>query len=87
MTTQCIGGLFGIFFTSAPRVSRLAEVMACDVALFQQFFHGMLAAGVSLAPSAFEAGFVSAAHSEEDIATTLSAAKDALAACKKNRPG
>ncbi len=87
MTTQCIGGLFGIFFTSAASVSRLGEVMACDVTLFQQFFHGMLAAGVSLAPSAFEAGFVSAAHSEEDIATTLSAATGVLAACKKNRPG
>ncbi len=87
VTTQCVGGLFGIFFTATPKVSRLAEVMACDVALFQRFFHGMLAAGVYLAPSAFEAGFVSAAHSEDDIATTLSAAADVLAACKKNRPG
>ena len=87
MTTQCIGGLFGIFFTPVPKVSRLAEVVACDVALFQRFFHGMLAAGVYMAPSAFEAGFVSAAHSEDDIAATLSAATGVLAACKKNRPG
>jgi glutamate-1-semialdehyde 2,1-aminomutase len=87
MTTQCVGGLFGIFFTTVPTISRLAEVVACDVALFQRFFHGMLAAGVYLAPSAFEAGFVSAAHSEDDIAATLSAAAGVLAACKKNRPG
>ncbi len=79
LTTQAVGGMFGIFFTSAPRVTRFAEVMACDVERFQRFFHGMLARGVYLAPSAFEAGFVSAAHSEADIAATLDAAEAVLA--------
>jgi glutamate-1-semialdehyde 2,1-aminomutase len=81
LTTQSIGGLFGIFFTSAPAVSRLQEVMACDVERFRRFFHGMLEAGVYLAPSAFEAGFVSAAHTDADIQATLAAALETLKRC------
>ncbi len=78
LTTQAIGGLFGIFFTTAPMVSRLQDVMDCDIERFRRFFHGMLAAGVYLAPSAFEAGFVSAAHTEADIEATVVAASDVL---------
>jgi glutamate-1-semialdehyde 2,1-aminomutase len=81
LTTQAIGGLFGIFFTSAPTVSRLQDVMACDVERFRRFFHGMLAAGVYLAPSAFEAGFVSGAHTATDIDATLVAASNVLKNC------
>ena len=71
LTVQSVGGMFGIFFTHEPRVTSFAQVMACDVERFKKFFHGMLERGVYLAPSAFEAGFVSAAHSDADIAETL----------------
>ena len=59
-----------------------AEVMACDKAAFNRFFHAMLAEGVYLAPSAFEAGFVSAAHTDADIAATIAAADKIFAAWK-----
>lgn len=78
LTTHAVGGMFGIFFTAMPSVSRLDEVLACDGERFKRFFHGMLAEGVYLAPSAFESGFVSAAHSEADIAATLAAAAKVL---------
>ena len=84
LTTQSVGGMFGIFFTDQPSVASFAQVMACDVARFRKFFHAMLDAGVYLAPSAFEAGFVSAAHTPDDIAQTLAAAESALA--QLNRP-
>lgn len=75
-TTVAIGGMFGLFFTTAPQVTRFAEVMACDVPRFQRFFHAMLASGVYLAPSAFEAGFVSSAHTATDLEETcLTAAR------------
>jgi glutamate-1-semialdehyde 2,1-aminomutase len=68
-----VGGMFGMYFRAeAPR--SFAEVMQCDVALFNRFFHGMLAAGVYFAPSAFEAGFVSSAHSAADVEKTAAAA-------------
>jgi glutamate-1-semialdehyde 2,1-aminomutase len=66
--------MFGFFFTAEPRVDTFAKVMACDVERFRRFFHAMLDAGVYLAPSAFEAGFLSAAHSPEDIEATVTAA-------------
>ena len=75
LTTQQVGGMFGIFFTDKPAVTGFAEVMACDVDAFKRFFHGMLDHGVYLAPSAFEAGFVSAAHSDEDLAFTIASAE------------
>jgi len=78
LTTQQVGGMFGIFFTDKTAVTGFTEVMACDVEAFKRFFHGMLVQGVYLAPSAFEAGFVSAAHSEDDIAFTLDAAETVL---------
>ena len=67
-------GMFGFFFTEERHVDSYAKVMACDVARFKRFFHGMLEHGVYLAPSAFEAGFLSAAHSAADIETTVAAA-------------
>ena len=66
--------MFGLFFTTAPQVHSYAEATACDVERFRQFFHGMLNEGVYLAPSAFEAGFVSVAHTEADIDATIAAA-------------
>jgi len=73
-SAQSVGGMFGIYFrTQAPR--SYAEVMTCDREAFNRFFHGMLQEGIYLAPSAFEAGFVSSAHTDEDIATTAGAAR------------
>ncbi len=80
LTTNQVGGMFGFFFTDEPNVSRYSQVVACDQEKFKRFFHGMLGEGVYLAPSAFEAGFVSAAHSSEDIERTLEAARKVLAA-------
>jgi glutamate-1-semialdehyde 2,1-aminomutase len=77
-TTQ-VGGMFGLFFTEAETVINFAEVEGCDVGAFKAFFHGMLKRGVYLAPSAFEAGFVSSAHSEEHIDATVAAAREAFA--------
>ena len=74
-----VGGMFGIFFTDKKEVSCYQDVMACDTEKFKRFFHKMLALGVYLAPSAFEAGFMSLAHSDEDIDRTLAAADIAFA--------
>ena len=79
MTENHIGGMFGLFFTEADKVTDFAGSMACDQARFRAFFHGMLEHGVYLAPSAFEAGFVSAAHTDADIDSTLSAAEAVFA--------
>ncbi|MGN6381861.1 MAG: glutamate-1-semialdehyde 2,1-aminomutase [Dyella sp.] len=76
-STTCVGGMFGLFFT-AEKVETFAQATAADAAMFNRFFHGMLARGVYLAPSAFEAGFMSSAHSDQDIADTLQAAREAL---------
>ncbi|MGH8164489.1 MAG: aminotransferase class III-fold pyridoxal phosphate-dependent enzyme, partial [Rhodanobacteraceae bacterium] len=70
-------GMFGLFF-SAEKVETYAQATACDTASFKRFFHGMLKRGVYIAPSAFEAGFMSAAHSNHDIADTLEAARGAF---------
>jgi len=78
-TTAQAGTMFGLFFTERERVTRFSEVMACDVERFNRFFHGMLAEGVYLAPSAFEAGFVSAAHDAAAIEATLAAAERVFA--------
>ncbi len=75
LTTNEVGGMFGIFFTDAEQVSNFAEVSRCDVERFKRFYHGMLEQGVYLAPSAYEAGFVSSAHTDEDIDKTLDAAE------------
>jgi glutamate-1-semialdehyde 2,1-aminomutase len=71
--------MFGLFFTDERRVDSFAKVMACDVERFKRFFHRMLEEGVYFAPSAFEAGFVSAAHSPGDIDATIVAAMKTFA--------
>ncbi|HEY0179158.1 MAG TPA: glutamate-1-semialdehyde 2,1-aminomutase, partial [Dokdonella sp.] len=73
-------GMFGLFFT-AGTVETLAQATACDVATFRRFFHAMLKRGVYLAPSAFEAGFVSIAHDDDVVAETIAAARAAFAEC------
>lgn len=70
-----VGGMFGLFFTDSPTVTCYQDVMKCDVERFKRFFHLMLDEGIYLAPSAFEAGFMSVAHSQEDIQRTISAAR------------
>jgi glutamate-1-semialdehyde 2,1-aminomutase len=79
LTSNLVGGMFGIFFTQEDKVTNYAQSTACNQSQFKAFFHAMLARGVYLAPSAFEAGFVSAAHSEGDIETTIAAAGEAFA--------
>jgi glutamate-1-semialdehyde 2,1-aminomutase len=79
-TTNHAGTMFGGFFTDAPSVTRYDQVMACDTAGFNCFFHSMLDQGVYLAPASYEAGFMSSAHSDDDIAQTLAAAASAFAA-------
>ncbi len=74
---QSVGGMFGLYFRAVPP-SSYAEVMQCDTVAFNRFFHAMLERGVYLAPSAYEAGFVSAEHSEADIETTIAAADAAF---------
>ncbi len=76
---QSVGGMFGIYFRGRPPTS-YAEVMECDKEAFNRFFHAMLDEGVYLAPSAYEAGFVSAAHGSTEIEATVSAAERILAA-------
>lgn len=77
--TAHAGGMFGFFFTDATEVTSFETVMQCDLERFRQFFHGMLEAGVYLAPSAYEAGFTSAAHSDEHIEQSVVAAGDVFA--------
>ncbi|HTG98299.1 MAG TPA: glutamate-1-semialdehyde 2,1-aminomutase [Burkholderiales bacterium] len=78
-SAQSIGSMFGVYFRDTPPRS-FAEVMQCDRERFNRFFHEMLAHGVYLAPSAYEAGFVSAAHGAAEIDATLAAARDAFKA-------
>jgi len=77
-TTNQVGGMFGCFFSEEKRISSFSQVMACNVERFKKYFHLMLEAGVYLAPSAFEAGFISAAHGEKEINLTLDAAEKAF---------
>ncbi|WP_074012988.1 glutamate-1-semialdehyde 2,1-aminomutase [Candidatus Sodalis sp. SoCistrobi] len=74
-----VGGMFGLFFTESPTVTCFQDVQACDVDCFKRFFHLMLAAGVYLAPSAFEAGFMSLAHGDAEIRHTVEAAAQSFA--------
>ena len=79
LATNHVCGMFGLFFTNAARVTSYQEATHCDVERFKRFFHGMLAEGVYLAPSAFEAGFVSAAHTDVEIDATIEAARRVFA--------
>ncbi|MFH7566307.1 glutamate-1-semialdehyde 2,1-aminomutase [Oceanimonas smirnovii] len=81
-TTTRVGAMFGFFFTEEKNISRYEQVTRCDLDAFKRFFHLMLDNGVYLAPSAFEAGFMSLAHGEQEIADTLAAADKAFAALK-----
>ncbi len=74
MAENHIGGMFGLFFTDADKVTDFAGATACNQVRFKQFFHAMLDRGVYLAPSSYEAGFVSAAHSDADLQTTIDTA-------------
>jgi len=74
-----VGGMFGLYFAAKPPTS-FAEVMQGDKETFNRFFHAMLDHGIYLAPSAFEAGFVSAAHTDADIDATIAAAREVFKA-------
>jgi glutamate-1-semialdehyde 2,1-aminomutase len=74
LATNHVCGMFGFFFTDQTVVDRYNKVMACDVERFKRFFHGMLSEGIYFAPSAFETGFLSVAHTEADIDATIAAA-------------
>ena len=78
LITHACGSLFGLFFKDQEKITCFDEVMQCDTEQFKQFFHHMLANHIYLAPSAFESGFMSAAHDGVDIATTLAAAEQAF---------
>ncbi len=83
LATNQVGGMFGIFFTDEQKITRFEQVVACDQERFKKFFHGMLEQGVYLAPSSYEAGFVSAAHGDAEIQATLDAAEKVFATLTK----
>ncbi|HEY2465191.1 MAG TPA: glutamate-1-semialdehyde 2,1-aminomutase [Steroidobacteraceae bacterium] len=87
LSTNHVCGMFGFFFTTERNVDRYEKVMACDVERFKRFFHGMLNEGVYFAPSAFEAGFLSAAHSAADIDATTAAAARVFASMNASQTG
>jgi glutamate-1-semialdehyde 2,1-aminomutase len=79
---QSIGSMFGVYFRASPPAS-FGEVMESDKERFNRFFHAMLERGVYLAPSAYEAGFVSSAHGNTEIEQTVAAAREAFATLKQ----
>lgn len=83
LATNHVCGMFGLFFTADAPVTSYRQVIACDAARFRRFFHGMLDAGVYLAPSPYEAGFVSAAHGETEIDATVEAATRVFATLRE----
>ena len=82
LTTNQVGGMFGVFFSEADNITSFQQVTECNIERFQIFFHGMLSQGVYLAPSAYEAGFVSAAHTDKEINMTLDVAEKVFASLK-----
>jgi glutamate-1-semialdehyde 2,1-aminomutase len=80
LAVECEGGMFGFVFTDDAPVRRFEQVLNADIDRFKTFFHGMLAESIYLAPSAFEVGFVSAAHGDDEIGKTLEAARKVLSA-------
>ncbi|HIB97520.1 MAG TPA: glutamate-1-semialdehyde-2,1-aminomutase [Candidatus Thioglobus sp.] len=74
MTANVVGGMFGLFFTDSTSVTNFNETSQCDVERFKKFYHLMLAEGIYMAPSAYEAGFLSSAHTDEDVQATIDAA-------------
>jgi len=79
LTSNHVGTMWGIFFSEEEKIINYSQVMKCDTERFGKFFHGMLKEGVYLAPASFEAGFMSAAHSDQDIQDTLDAAERVFA--------
>ena len=79
LSSNQVGAMFGLFFTDEAKVENFAQVSNCNIERFNQFFHSMLTSGINLAPSAYEAGFLSSAHTESDINETLAAADKAFA--------
>ncbi len=80
-TTTAVGGMFGLYFSQVKKIINFEQSGAVDVEMFRRFFHAMLDKGVYLAPSAYEAGFISSAHSEEHISATINAAREAFRVC------
>lgn len=80
-TTTQVGGMFGLYFSGAKQIVNFDQSGAVDVDMFKRFFHAMLDKGVYLAPSAYEAGFVSSAHTGEHIFATINAARESLRLC------
>ena len=78
LTTNQVGGMFGFFFSDEPVISRYSQVTKCDIERFRRFYHLMLKEGVYLAPSAYEAGFVSAAHGDSELDQTLTAVRKVM---------
>lgn len=78
-TSNHVGSMFGFFFTEEQQITNYQQVMSCNIERFNRFFHGMLQAGVYLAPASYEAGFMSAAHSDADIEFTIAAADKVMA--------
>ncbi|WP_019556118.1 glutamate-1-semialdehyde 2,1-aminomutase [Thiomicrorhabdus arctica] len=78
-TTNQVGGMFGLFFSEEKNISRFSQVAKGNLEHFKAFYHGMLDEGVYLAPSAYEAGFVSSQHTDADIDNTIAAARKVMA--------
>jgi glutamate-1-semialdehyde 2,1-aminomutase len=79
LTSNHVGTMWGIFFSEEEKIINYGQVMKCDTERFGRFFHGMLEEGVYLAPASYEAGFMSAAHTDQDIEDTLNAASRVFA--------
>jgi glutamate-1-semialdehyde 2,1-aminomutase len=79
LTSNNVGTMWGVFFSEEEKITNYDQVVKCDTARFANFFHGMLQEGVYLAPASYEAGFMSAAHTDQDIEDTLNAAERVFA--------
>jgi len=82
LTTNQVGAMFGVFFSNEDTITSFKQVTECNIEQFKIFYHGMLSQGVYMAPSAYEAGFVSAAHTDSEISATLDAAEKVFASLK-----
>jgi len=74
MTSNYVGGMFGLFFSYEDKVTNFSQASSCDIEFFKKFYNAMLKKGIYLAPSAYEAGFLSIAHTDDDISRTIEAA-------------
>ena len=79
LTSNQVGGMFGLFFSTETKITNFQQVTACNIDRFKKFFHAMLQHGVYLAPSPFEAGFVSSAHDKDALEKTYAAARKVFA--------